>query len=239
MATQVFIGNQHQQSNYDRFYNIIDKNYNKSFKVFYKNGDVEVKRLFISTIASICEFAPKSRKKGTQINIENIVDIQPIEINKVDLCRKNLSLIIKYTKKSGLWCDLTKSAERYLSLTDDELSKLQNYQNFVDFNKDSKFDFFYQDIDCFFNLFTKKIKTISINKEEKEYISNRITDAIKNGLEYKNKWNSGYDCYVTIHPIDEETSCRRAWYNEYFKNIYNGHEYYLLDEKHVLYSCKD
>lgn len=216
---------------------LIQANTGKTFIIELNDGTKVENRMFISANDKICVFKSRSRTSGYPISLMNVKDIYLKNQNEeIELCRRNLKNVVKYLTASGLWQKQLNGARYLLSLSDNELKALAYDYNYV-FNDELKaqgIDFF--GVDCFCDLFGKKIKTINWEADEKEYQTNNISRAIKEKINYRYRWRKNYDNKIELNFDNNEP---RGWYSEEYKNCGNGYYYYLLDEKHVLFGEKD
>lgn len=227
---------------YDEVYKIINESETQTFYVVI-NGKKFKKNLFISINNNICERAKFKHRVGWVINIENINQWEaliPSKRKKTELekVKSRLQSIIQYTTNSGLWSNIKQAAEQILSLDDDIILKLleSDYTEQNDlFNKlniKCPFPFSY-------NL-TKYLKTAKFPKYESERYSKRIKKCIDDREKISIKYINGYDITIDIESdAEKKTDYRRAWYSEEYRNCLNGHYYFLLDDKHVLYCETD
>ena len=226
---------------YQEIYDAVKGNNGKKFEITYCNGAKETKRLFVSTANNICEFAPRSRTKGYVIAvgyISNIVMKEPA-YDAVKQCRKNLKNVIKYLSASGFWSPMLKGAEYLNSLSDTELSAMQDWDMYHKiFNEDMTLKGIrWWGYDCFTSLFgTKSIKTMRLEKYNRDYTKRRIAESMTTKTNCSDRWTNGYDNSYEIR-FDEDVI--RAWYSEEYKGCANGHYYYLLDETHAIFGEHD
>lgn len=216
---------------------LIQANTGKTFIIELNDGTKVENRMFISANDKICVFKSRSRTLGYPISLSNVKDIYLKNQNEeIELCRRNLKNIVKYLTASGLWQKQLNGVKYLLSLSDNELKALAyDYNNvFNDELKAQGIDFF--GMDCFCDLFGKKIKTINWEAYEKEYQTNNISKAINDKINYHYQWRKNYDNRIELNFDNNEP---RGWYSEEYKGCGNGYYYYLLDEKHVLFGEKD
>lgn len=221
----------------ENYKTLIQANTGKIFIIELNDGTKIEKRMFVNSNDNICVFKPRSRTSGYVISLQNVKDIYLKKPNEeIELCRCNLKNIIKYLSASELWQKQLNGARYLLSLSDEELKAVaHNYRNiFTDKLKAQNIDFF--GVDCFCDLFGKKIKTINWNTGEKEYQTNNISRAIKEKINYHYRWRKNYDNWIELNFDNNEC---KGWYSEEYKDTCNGYYYYLLDEKHVLFGEKD
>jgi hypothetical protein len=216
-----------------------NEQYGCCFIVKYNNGETKKQRLFVSSNDVICEFLPRSRTKGRAIAINNINSIKPIHdnISEIACCRNNLRLVIEYLTASGMWKNKLKGAHYLQSLSDHELLSMRDwdtYHRFMDLAKNGAEWF---GMDCFDNLFTKKIKTTRFDKYDRLPYRVRIRESIFNNQNYQHSWTNGYDNSVEIkHTNDGDI---KGFYSEEYRGCGNGHYYFMLDECHVLFGEDD
>ena len=227
--------------NYQEIFDYIKNNNGERFVVTFTNGKTEIKRLFISTCGDICEFIPRSRKRGRMIsvnNFENIV-LKPKNVKSgVEICRANLNKIIKYLTASGFWKPMLQGAIYLSKLSDEELSSMCCWDKYHQVMSDelSQQGVRWFGCECFNNLFAVKIKTMNFDKFDKAHITRLIQESIANKRNFNYKWRKGYDNSLEIR-FGEPYS--RAWYSEEYKDCANGHYYFMLDATHVLFGEND
>lgn len=224
---------------YNEIHKIVTEHNGNKFSIVYSNGNRENKRLFISTCNNICEFERKSRTRGRIVSLYNVISISPIisKVTPLQKCRKNLNNIIKYLSVSGFWGDVLKGAKYLSSLTDNELNDLCTFEKYHEIMKvQSENGIYFFGFDCFINLFKRDIKTMRFEKYDRVHFENKIADCIKNKLDFRYRWRNGYDNMIQIK-FDNDTA--RAWYSEEYKDCGNGHYYFLLDNKHVIFAEDD
>ena len=225
---------------YNEIKKIIQENSGSRFIVRYKHGVKKNQRLFVSSENLICEFLPYSRKKGMIIPYSNIESIKPINnnIGNVSYCRTNLRLVVKYLTASGLWNPMLNGAKKLQSLSDDVLLSMRDWDTYHKVAKEifNDFDCKWFGMDCFYNLFIKKIHTTNFMPYEKEYRRKSLKESIRTKENARMRWRYEYDNSYEVR-FDEDYA--KGWYSEEYKNCSNGHYYYLLDETHALFGEDD
>jgi hypothetical protein len=226
---------------YQDIYNAIKAHNGGKFKVTYSTGNVEVKRLFISTCNDICEFAHRSRKKGYIISVYGIVSIEPklnTDISGVRKCRNNLKNVVKYLTASGFWLPMLNGAKYLLSLSDEELIAMRSWEQY---HKVMNAELTEKGIqwfgcDCFSNMFHKPIKTMNFDRYDRHFQKRLIAEKIANRVNCSHRWTNGYDNSYEFR-FDEKYI--RAWYSEEYRGCANGHYYFLLDGCHAIFGEDD
>ena len=228
----------------EEIYAFVKANENKKSIVVYNNGTKLVERFFISANNNLCRFKKGSNRQGyimTLNEVENIVSIE-VEDTKtpIQYCRANLKKVEKYLADSKLWVEMLRGVQHLQTLSDDELNDLCNWDKyhslFSEENRKDKRMYFFG-IDCFVGLFRKGcIKTINFESFEREHYQNILKERISKQEGFRYSWQKGYDNRVVL---DFENGNGVGWYSEEFRGCGNGHYYYLLDEKHVLFGEDD
>lgn len=226
---------------YQEIFDYIKANNGERFAVTFTNGSTEVKRLFISTGNDICEFIPRSRKRGRMISVNNFesIVVKPKKVKSgIEICRDNLNKVIKYLTESGFWQPMLQGAIYLSKLTDEELSSMCDWDGYHKVMNDelSKQGIKWFGCDCFISLFGVKIKTMNFDKFDKAHITRLIQESMTNKRNFSHKWRKGYDNSLEIR-FGEPYPC--AWYSEEYIGCANGHYYYLLDGVHALFGEND
>ena len=222
---------------YQDIYDIVKANNGGKFVITYTNGDKKIKRCFISKDNDVCEFKSRSRTRGYSMYTANIVNITSYVVNKtnIDYFRRNIKNVIKYLSNSGLWQDMLKGACHLSTLTDDEINYLKDYDRYYNYFKDKDIKFW--NYDAFLSLFNNRaIKTINLDRYNRNTILGCIRHSITNKVNYIHKWRKGYDNSVELR-FYNDIAC--GWYSEEYKDCLNGHYYYLLDDVHALFGEDD
>lgn len=225
---------------FEKFYKIVDNNFNSKFRVTYNNGSKAILRLYITISGGICYKQKKNLYWALPIyEIKDIEVIpQPKQKSGIELCRHNLNLIVKYLTESGFWEEKLNGAKWLLSLTDYQLELLKDYKEYQEHIRllPEKVQWF--GCDCLCALFEKKIKTIPFLTDEREWREKQIKSAIENRENIKGSWRGSYDYSFEIN-FDKERNTIKGWYSEEYQGCGNGHYYYLLDNKHVIFGEDD
>lgn len=229
----------------DEMYAFVKANENKKVNVSYNNGTKLVERFFISASNNLCRFKKGSNRQGYIMTLNEIENIVTIEVQNtktpIQYCRANLKKVEKYLADSKLWIEMLRGVQHLQTLSDDELNELCKWDKyhslFSDENrKDNGISFF--GIDCFIGLFGKGcIKTINFESFEREHYQNILKERISKREDFKYSWTKGYDNRVVLD--FDKNGNGEGWYSEEFRGYGNGHYYYLLDEKHVLFGEND
>jgi hypothetical protein len=225
---------------YQEIYDVVNNNKGR-FKVIFNSGAVDIKRLFISESNDICEFHPRSRTRGRIIYTNDIINVIPIKnkTTKVDKCRRNLRNVVKYLSASGFWTPMLNCAKVFLTLSDEELVNLcewEQYNNFLKIQQEQNNNISWFGYDCFINLFSKSIKTMNFDKYNRSYQMSVINSNIANRINCSHRWTNGYDNSYEIR-FDEDFI--RGWYSEEYRGCCNGHYYFLLDNCHAIFGEDD
>lgn len=219
----------------------VDKNRGEKFNIVYKNGEKVTKRLFVSDCGYICEFKKYSSRSGYRTDVLNIASIKlKPKTHPIKVCRNNLRLVIKYLSKSGFWSNMLNGAKYLISLSDEELNSMRDWDTYhkVMNNELREKGIAWFSMDCFNDLFNKKVKTMRFENDYwKSFHQRQILNVIENKEDYTpSRWTKGYDCHLEVRFGQDMV---RAWYSEEFRHCANGHYYYLLDECHVLFGEDD
>ena len=225
---------------YQDIYNVVNEHNGKKFSVTYTNGKKVQKRMFISTCNDICEFAYRSRTKGRLISLGDIVSVQPILVTsdtRIRKCRNTLKNVVKYLTASGFWTPMLNGAKYFLTLTDDELLALCDYDHYhkvMGELRDKNIKWFGSD--SFSSLFNKPIKTMNFDKYDREFQKKLLAENIANKVNISHRWVNGYD---NSYEVRFDKDFPRAWYSEEFRGCGNGHYYFLLDNCHAIFGEDD
>lgn len=225
---------------YKEIYNVVKENNGKKFSITFNCGYTMKKRLFISTCDNICEFANRSRTKGRIISTIGIISIKPMlhtDETEIRMCRNNLKNVVKYLSASGLWQPMLDSAKYFLTLSDDVLLSMRTWDGYykvMDSLKGQGIQWF--GMDCFANLFITPIKTMRLNRYDREFHKNRINQTFVNKDNISHSWRNGYD---NSYEVRFDNDYPRGWYSEQYKGCGNGHYYFLLDNCHALFGEND
>lgn len=226
---------------YQDIYNVIKTHNGGKFKVTYSTGNVEVRRLFISTCDDICEFAYRSRKRGRMISVHGIIGIEPktdTDTSGIRKCRNNLKNVVKYLTASGFWSPMLNGAKYLLSLSDEELIAMcswEQYHKVMNAELSAKGIQWFGS-DCFSNMFHRSIKTMNFDRYDRHFQKRLLSENIANRVNCSHRWTNGYDNSYEIR-FDEKYI--RGWYSEEYRGCGNGHYYFLLDECHAIFGEDD
>ena len=218
--------------------NYVCKYNGKTFDVVYVDGTKATKRLFVSDSNNLCEFMPRSRRKGYVISLHNISEISLRTNDDMATFRRNLKNVIKYLSKSGFWSKMLMGAQFFSMMSDDELNTLKDWDAYhaVMTEELRHRGIAWFGFDCFINMFTTPIKTMNFHSYEREHKKAIILKNISERNDDKYRWRKSYDNSYEIKFCEDMV---RAWYSEEYRNCGNGHYYYLLDECHVLFGEDD
>lgn len=226
---------------YQDIYNVINAHNGGKFKVTYSTGNVEVKRLFISTGNDICEFIHRSRTRGRMISVHGIIGIEPktnTDTSGIRKCRNNLKNVVKYLTASGFWSPMLNGAKYLLSLSDEELIAMCSWEQYhkVMNAELSEKGIQWFGSDCFSNMFHRSIKTMNFDRYDRHFQKRLIAENVANRVNCSHRWTNGYDNSYEIR-FDEKYI--RGWYSEEYRGCGNGHYYFLLDECHAIFGEDD
>jgi hypothetical protein len=228
---------------YNTALEIVKAHDKQTFTITWSNGTKTKNRLFVSSNGMLCEFKKGCRRWGYPISPYNIVSIECIVkkvVTPVDIFRRNVKNVIKYLSASGLWSPMLETAKVFLTLPDEVLLKANdNWDTYHALMNGDLKGYQWFGIDCFFHLFTDKaIKTVNYDRWSREYDTKAVADHIANKQRYSIKWRKGYDNSLELK-FEDNCPYHRGWYSEEYKDCGNGHYYFLLDEKHVLFGEND
>lgn len=156
----------------------------------------------------------------------------------VELCRHNLKKIVKYLTESGFWEYHLNGAKWLLSLTDYQLELMRDWKEYQAHLKMLPEQVQFFGCDCFCALFEKKIRTIPFLPDERKFREEQIANALEKKENVRGSWRGNYDCSFEIR-FDKERNTIKGWYSEEYKGCGNGHYYFLLDHKHVIFGEDD
>jgi hypothetical protein len=223
---------------------------NRKIKVFYNDGEIEIRRIGING-RRIILMDNRSRRYGNFIgNFEHrIREIKPIESRKTpeEKWQHNIKRAIRLLESSGLWSDMLNDYKTALSIGYDNLNKAYNQywerDENMDYNEKNKKNI--EDIrkidgrliDSDGNIKTSILWYmihITIKKMNFGYNTEaenkRIQEAIDKKESYRTDARSNYDISFEYSPEKNI-----AWYSEEYKNCGNGHYYLALDNKYAVF----
>lgn len=223
---------------YSEIVSIISSAYTKKFIVTFTDGTKKEMRLFVSAGNAICEYKKRSRRYGYYISVSDFENVEPVinKVSQIQIFRRNLNNVIKYLSKSGLWYPMLATAMHINNLSDDEIMAIKSYDSFLEWSKSNpKFHWFGED--CWDRMFTRDaIKTVNYQTSNREICTSIVKKHIDNKQNYYQQWRKGYDNSLELNFTNQYP---RGWYSEEYKDCGNGHYYFLLDEKHVLFGEND
>lgn len=224
---------------YQEAYKVVEaanKNFDYNFIVTLSDGKRKNKRLFISDCGNLCEFKPRSRKRGTIIVCVDWKSVIP-QVRTFDRPRvftRNLQRIITCLEASKFWPDILESLKNLQGLTGEDVNKWyeMEYRELQQALHDRGAERI--SVDMFSSMCQKRaIITINWGKWN-DWRRDDFLRAIKEHRQYNMSWTNGYDNSVEYNPDGE-----RAWYSEKYRGCANGHYYLLIDEKHAAFREDD
>ena len=228
---------------------IVTNNYSKQFRVHTINGDSKVVRLWQTDDGRIAIMSKGRKKYGHELSLwydhyDEWTDLRLVEHKEFDYYKrfvKRATDALKMLNESGLWPDIKKEIEHFFTL-----SEAEQKQMVEDITTDSYEKFYKQTWDGgkyawvgshqIFCSFTHKTcwKSIAWRKWEREEMSKRVAECIKNGGEFSRRWENGYDNTVEV-ATNKEDGYKRAWYSEEYRGCGNGHYYLMFDATHAIF----
>ena len=226
---------------------IVTNNYSKEFRVHIINGGSKVVRLWQTNDGRIAIMSKGRKKYGHELSLwydhyDEWTDLRLVEHKEFDYYKrfvKRANDALKMLNESGLWTDIKQTIEHFFTLSEAEQKELVN-----DIITDS-YELFYKQtwdggkyawVHCHqvFGSFTNKVcwKSIAWRRWEREEMSKRVAECIKNGGEFSRRWENGYDNTVEIANRNGE---KLAWYSEEYRGCGNGHYYLMFDATHAIY----
>lgn len=236
---------------FDEFAKLIKSNPKNTYYnvVYKKTGEKQRLRLFVYNNGEICYYLPRKTTRGYILiekgdkyshNAENY-EITPItKTHKSDLekARYNLNKMITMLNNSGLWESDRKVFEFLNSLDDEELGNVlaMDWSEINEYLKSNNMSWNYgEDIKGI--VIYPKIKTLNLDRYERDEIIENIDNALKTKSDYSYRWYKGYDNSVSVQHSSDGNM--RGWYSEEYRGCGNGHYYILLDKSHALFSEDD
>lgn len=214
----------------------------KEHVITYADGSTRVARLFISSTGAPCEFKPRSKRYGTVLCLDFIVNIQPVvkkTVSPAVKARKFLNKVCTHLEKSGLWSKLLKDLKILSEASDEVLTRIMtgkmSWDEEIALSRELGLSIRYGGLDSIRGTVDKGIKSINYNKWDKDRISKAFAEAIANKQEYSYAWRKGYDNSISCRMYNDQLV---AHYSEEFKDCGNGHYYLAIDEHHAIF-CED
>ena len=222
-------------------------NHVKKFRVKLNDGKSIVVRLWFTEFGQICMMGKGRKRYGHELSgydhFDRWVSLKPIVHNKTDVYKRFMKRAkdgLKMLTESGLWTDIKESIEYFLAMPEDKQRELVNdimtdcYELFyLQTHNGGKYDW----VDCHqvFESFARKNcwKSIAWYRYERQRMSARVADYIKNGENYHHKWENGYDNSVDVWVGDDGE--KRAAYSQEYRGCANGHYYLMFDATHAIY----
>ena len=217
----------------------------KEFKVVV-NGNVEKKRLFVSSRGELCEYIKRSKRYGYPLNDYQVCHWESItpckQTDDLTKIKNFMNKVVKYLNKSGMWSMIKTDYEIILAQGDDFLADLINsswtdkrdklHKLAVSLGRDS-LSFH---CDSIVDTARKGIKSVNYDRYGREIYKPIVKSAIENKTTTMHKWRKGYDNSVEVR-MNNDILC--GWYCEEYKDCGNGHYYLLLDECHAFFYEND
>lgn len=226
--------------NYEEIKTLVANNPRKTFTIFWKGGLTSTGRLFISRYGDVCIFRKRSRKWGDILcGIDNTIErieVKGKQYDDIATFKRNVRAVIKYLSASGLWSPMLETAKVFLTLTDEQIRLGRTFGGYEELMKNIIKDGHWYGSDCYDTLFYDRcIKTVNYNRWTREMDTQKVCEAIANKTNYHTSWRKGYDNSLEVN----FNGYARGWYSEEYKDCGNGHYYFLLDEKHIIFGEND
>ena len=224
---------------------IVENAKTKEFKVV-ANGNVEKKRLFVSSSGDLCEYVKRSKRYGYPLNDYQLCSWESVipckQTDDLTKIKNFMKKVIKYLNQSGLWSNIKEDYEIILAQDDDFLNDLiqsswtdkrdKLHKLAVSLGKDS-LSFH---CDSIVDTARKGIKNVNYDTYSKLYVISMVEDGIKKGNFPNYRWRKGYDNSVEVKTNDNIVC---GWYSEEYKDCGNGHYYLLIDARHAFFCEND
>ena len=226
---------------------IVTNNYSKEYRVHIINGGSKVLRLWQTEDGRIAVMSKGRKKYGHEISLwydhyDEWTNLRLVEHKEFDYYKrfvKRATDALEMLNESGLWTDIKESIEHFFSMTEAEQRELVNdivTDSYEKFYKQTWGDGKYAWIHCHqvFGSFVNKVcwKSIAWRRWEREEMSKRVAECIKNDTNFSRRWEYGYDNTVEVANRDGE---KLAWYSEEYRGCGNGHYYLMFDATHAIY----
>ena len=228
---------------------IVTNPHNKRFRVKTKNGRTLFVRLWLSESGNLGIMNKGARTWGRVLDsymTENWASLTPCgtrEVDKVKRIKKRAEEAVKMLNESGLWPDLKKVIEHFLSNEEIIKQVCEDIENGVWYNacchEDGRhYDWARGNYQIFESFYAKRCwESITWNSYCKELDRAHLQDAIKERKNYHDAWKNGYDCSVDVE--FNEKGIGRAWFSKEYVGCGNGWYYLLFDHKHAIFYEKD
>ena len=224
--------------NREEIKSIVTNNYAKPYRVNLIGGGSKIVRLWKADDGRIAIMGKGRKKWGHELSCydhyEDWATLRLVEHDEIDYYKrfvKRATDALKMLTESGLWPDIKQSIEHFFALTD-------SYELFYHevYKENGKYSWVhgYQ----VFESFVRKTcwKSIAWHKWERERMSAEVAECIKNGKEFRRRWENGYDNSVEIANRNGE---KLAWYSEEYRGCGNGWYYLMFDATHAIFYEKD
>ena len=225
---------------------IVCNNYAKPYRVNLIGGGSKVVRLWQTNYGCVCIIGKGKKKWGHELSCFDHFDewatLRLVEHDEIDYYKrfvKRATDALKMLNESGLWSGIKETIEHFFELTETEQRELVNdiiTDSYEKFYKQTWGDGKYAWVHCHqvFETFVRKTcwKSIAWRKWEREHMSAKVAECIKNGTYFHRRWENGYDNSVEIANRDGE---KLAWYSEEYRGCGNGHYYLMFDATHAIF----
>ena len=204
------------------------------YKVLFPEGETKEMRLFVSENGNVCEFAPRSSRRGYPVSPERWVGLSIDTPDYMHYFRRNVKRLIQYLAASGFWSSRLKSLQFLQQMPDHELLPFRtiSYKDWTSFRDRHHLTLSLNAVYCLFDQHC--IKTVRYGKHPG--IKEQVKQAIAERRDCNLKWTVSYDNSIHLEFKEEEN---RAWYSEEYRGCANGYYYLMLDDKHVSFLEKD
>ena len=230
---------------------IVTNNHAKPYRVNLIGGGSKIVRVWQTDDGRIAIMDKGRKKWGHELSswsdhYEDWATLRLVEHDEIDYYKrfvKRATDALKMLNDTGLWKDIKETIEHFFELPEKEQRELVNdiiTDSYEKFYKQTWGDGKYAWVHCHqvFCTFTNKRcwKSIAWHKWERERMSAEVADCIKNGTNFRRRWENGYDNSVEIANLNGE---KLAWYSEEYRGCGNGWYYLMFDATHAIFYEKD
>lgn len=222
---------------------VVNTDYSKKYLVKLTDGTKKVVKLWKGDNGIVCIIGKGKRTHGHQLTTWYDKTDEWVSITELRFETDYKKRIIKRAKdaqkmlaESGLWKDIKKEIDDFLSLSDDEIDEFVEAAttNFYDnvYCKQDKFPWLHT-TQIFGSFLSNKCwKSLNFHRWDRETNTKSLKDALSNKTNWTYSWRHGYDNSVEVRFDDD---CARGWYSEEYLNCGNGHYYLLFDATHAIF----
>lgn len=221
---------------------VVNTDFSKEYRVKLTNGKSKIVRLWLYC-GEVAIMGKNKRKYGHYIwrsEVEDWVSIK--EVTKADIdYKKRLMLRARAAQKmlaeSGLWPDIKKEIDEFLSLSDEQITEFVTdattdfYENVYRQLREEGNKFPWLHTSQIFSSFLSKRCWKSL-RGLSSWGKDNLANAINEKRNYSTSWVEGYDNSVEVR-FDKNGA--KGWYSEEYRGYGNGHYYLLFDATHAIY----